>query len=234
MSNGVSVLQRGQGENLLFLHGYLSCKESFYYQINYFSKYFKVTAFDFWGFGKSPPLQEAWSVDDYAEHTIKLLNELNIDTAHILAHSFGGRVGLKLLSEHGERFKKSVFTGSAGVVFKRGLIYRTKVATYRFVKKIAPEYAEKHFGSKEYRTLSPIMKESYKKIVNEDLTWCLHKIAVPVLFIYGKNDTATPVKVGKLLSSGVQNGELIVIEGSHFCFCENYGLFNKICAEYLL
>lgn len=51
----VSLIQEGAGEDLVLLHGYLSCKESFYWQIKYFSKYFRVTAFDFWGFGKSPP-----------------------------------------------------------------------------------------------------------------------------------------------------------------------------------
>ncbi|HBN13253.1 MAG TPA: alpha/beta hydrolase, partial [Clostridiales bacterium] len=44
------------------LHGYMSCKESFYYQIEYLSKSFKVTAPDLPGFGASAPLTAAWSV----------------------------------------------------------------------------------------------------------------------------------------------------------------------------
>lgn len=109
----VSLIQEGAGEDLVLLHGYLSCKESFYWQIKYFSKYFRVTAFDFWGFGKSPPLTEPWSVDDYAAHTLALLDELHIGRAHLLTHSFGGRVGLKLLAAHGERFLKAVVYGCA-------------------------------------------------------------------------------------------------------------------------
>ena len=55
---GVSFLQKGNGENLLFLHGYLSNKESFSAQIAYFSKFYRVTAVDFLGFGQSEQLKK--------------------------------------------------------------------------------------------------------------------------------------------------------------------------------
>lgn len=45
----LSYLQRGEGKDLVFLHGYLSSKESFYPQTEYFSKKFRVTALDFPG-----------------------------------------------------------------------------------------------------------------------------------------------------------------------------------------
>ena len=229
----VSLIQEGAGEDLVLLHGYLSCKESFYWQIKYFSKYFRVTAFDFWGFGKSPPLAEPWSVDDYAAHTLALLNELDIRRAHLLTHSFGGRVGLKLLAAHGERFLKAVFTGCAGIPPKRGISYRAKVFSYRAVRKFAPRYAEKHFGSAEYRTLSPVMRESYKKIVNEDLTPCLKDVRNPVLFVFGQQDTATPLYMGKILSEGVRDGALVTMRGTHFCFSGDPDTFNRIAGEFL-
>ena len=53
---GVSLLQKGKGKALLFLHGYLSNKESFSAQIAYFSRFYRVIAIDFLGFGQSQPL----------------------------------------------------------------------------------------------------------------------------------------------------------------------------------
>ena len=111
----VSLLQRGEGENLVFLHGYLACKESFYYQIEALSARFRVTAFDFWGMGRSAPLREAWSVSDYAAHTLALPDELGISRAFLLAHSFGGRVALKLLAGVPQRFPYALLTGCAGI-----------------------------------------------------------------------------------------------------------------------
>ena len=79
----VSLLQRGEGEDLVLLHGYLACKESFYYQIEALSARYRVTAFDFWGMGASAPPDGPWSVSDYAARTRALLGELGIARAFL-------------------------------------------------------------------------------------------------------------------------------------------------------
>ena len=94
----VSFLQTGRGKDLLFLHGYLSSKEAFTAQINYFSKFFRVTAIDFLGFGNSAKLNEPFSVDDYARWTEEVLRLLDVKKTHVIAHSFGCRVAVKLAS----------------------------------------------------------------------------------------------------------------------------------------
>lgn len=58
----LSYLQKGCGKDLLMLHGYLATKESFYPQIEYFSRFYRVTALDFLGFGNSGELTEPYSV----------------------------------------------------------------------------------------------------------------------------------------------------------------------------
>ena len=141
--DGVSYLQEGQGEDLVFLHGYLACKESFAYQLTYFSKFFRVTAFDFPGMGKSEPLTSPWSVGEYAEHARAVLAALGVGRARLVAHSFGGRVALKLLSESPDLFERALLTGCAGVPPRRGFSYTLRVKAYRAVKKVAPRFAEK-------------------------------------------------------------------------------------------
>lgn len=229
----VSLLQRGEGEDLVFLHGYLACKESFYYQIEALSARFRVTAFDFWGMGRSAPLREAWSVSDYAAHTLALLDELGISRAFLLAHSFGGRVALKLLAGEPQRFPYALLTGCAGIPPRRGAGYAVRVKAYRAVRRVAPRFAEKHFGSAEYRTLSPVMKESYKKIVNEDLTPCLSRIRSRVLYVFGERDTATPPYMAHALHAGTAGSELIFLRGcTHYCFCEQPARFNAVAREF--
>ena len=166
---------------MLFLHGYLSSKEAFVSQIEYFSRFYRVTAIDFLGFGQSPPLEKGFSVQDYADWLYQVILALGLQQPHVIAHSFGCRVAIKLAKDRGQVLDKIVFTGAAGVRFPKGPVYKTKVAAYRICKKIAPNYAEKHFGSKEYRTLSPVMKESYKKIVGEDLRADAKRVSNQVL-----------------------------------------------------
>ena len=229
----VSFLQKGKGKDLLFLHGYLSSKEAFSAQIAYFSKFYRVTALDFAGFGGGAPLTAAFSVGDYAEWLKTALVGLEVFKPHVVAHSFGCRVAVKAASGDSGLFDKIVLTGPAGVIIKRGLNYRARVGAYRLVKKFAPNFAEKRFGSAEYRSLSPLMKESYKKIVNEDLRGCAAKTVNAVRIVEGTEDKVTTLAEAKAYLAAFPNAELRMIEGGHFAFAENPILFNLITEEFL-
>ena len=199
------------------MHGYLSSKESFYYQIKFLSQYFKVTAPDMPGFGASSPLAEAYSVGNYCEWLESFIKYRKIENPHIIAHSFGARVAFKYLGEHYGTADKLVITGGAGIVKSRSPAYMRRVKAYRRIKKIFPGFAERHFGSKEYRTLPPVMRESYKKIVNEDLRGSASKIANPALLIYGRGDTVTPPdEEGAEFNNLIKGSKLEVIDGGHF------------------
>ena len=214
------------------MHGYLSSKEAFANQIAYFSRFYRVTALDFIGFGKSPPLTESYSVGDYAQWLQGVLAALGVGKPHVIAHSFGCRVAVKLASEQPDAFDKILLTGPAGVILKRGFSYRVKVGAYRLVKRIAPKLAERKFGSKEYRTLTPLMKESYKKIVNEDLRECAKKVKNQVLLVEGRADKTTPLQEAKAYLECFRNGELRLIDGGHFAFVDSPVAFNLIAEEF--
>lgn len=228
----VSVLQKGTGQDLVFLHGYLSSKEAFARQVFYFSKFYKVTAFDFLGFGKSGELTNAFSVGDYADWTKKVLAALNIQRPKVVAHSFGCRVAVKMAKEGDQVFDEILLTGPAGVVLPRSFGYKCKVAAYRVFKKIAPVFAERHFGSKEYRSLSPIMKESYKKIVNEDLRKDARLIENRVCILQGDADKTTTRQEAEAYLACLKNGEMKLLEGGHFAFVENAVQFNALAEEF--
>lgn len=229
----VSYLQKGTGKDLVFFHGYLSSKEAFWAQIEYFSRDYKVTAIDFLGFGQSAPLTKDFSVSDYAEWTKAVLQALGIQRPCVIAHSFGCRVALKM-AECGEQvFDKLILTGPAGVIMNRGFSYRIKVRAYRVIKKIFPVFAEKRFGSEEYRSLSPIMKQSYKKIVNEDLRETASRVQNEILILEGKSDTTTPKREAEAYLAVMQRAKLVFLEGGHFAFAENPTIFNLLAEEFL-
>ena len=202
-------------------------------QIEYFSKYYKVTAIDFLGFGKSAPLTHPFSVGDYAKWTKQVLAALQVKRPSVIAHSFGCRVALKMAEEGGQVFDKLILTGPAGVIMNRGFSYRVKVRAYRIVKKIFPALAEKKFGSVEYRTLSPTMKESYKKIVNEDLRETASRVQNEILIVEGRSDTTTPPREAEAYISVMQRARLVFLDGGHFAFAENPTTFNLLAEEFL-
>ena len=216
----------------MFLHGYLSSKEAFTAEINYFSRFFRVTAIDFVGFGGSTPLKAPFAVEDYACWTEEVLHLLGVEKPCVIAHSFGCRVAVKMASRAPNRFDKILLTGAAGVILRRGLRYHLKVKTYRLVRRFAPKFADRRFGSAEYRTLSPVMRESYKKIVNEDLRGCAERIENEVLLVQGRGDFTTPKREAEAYLACLKRGRLVMMDGGHFAFAEYPLAFNLIAEEF--
>ena len=229
----MAYVQKGKGKHLLLLHGYLSSKQAFAAQMEYFSKFFRVTAIDFIGFGDTMALTKPFSVGDYAQWLQGVMAKLKLKKPHVIAHSFGCRVAVKAASENSDLFDKIVLTGPAGIIVNRGFTYKCKVRLYRLVKRLFPRFAERRFGSKEYRSLPPIMKESYKKIVNEDLRGCAAQVKNKVLIVQGESDKVTTLKEAKIYESALENGKLVTMQGGHFAFAEHPLVFNLTVEEFL-
>lgn len=187
------------------------------------------------GFGASSPLDIPYSIDDYCDWLDLFIKKCRLKKPHILAHSFGARLAIKYLGCRGGEADKLIITGGAGIVKPRSRRYMRRVNTYRRVKRFFPKYAEKHFGSAEYRTLPPVMKESYKKIVNEDLRDCASKISNGTLLIYGRGDTVTPFcEEGETFRNLISGSRLELLDGGHFCFSERPDEFNRKIFKFLM
>ena len=217
----------------MLLHGYMSNKESFLKQINFLKNFRRVIAIDITGFGASKKLERAYSLDDYVFDVLNVINELNLLEYDVLAHSFGGRIAIKLANID-NRLDKLILTGSAGLKPRRTLKYHFKVYSYKLLKKLFKNKQFKNFGSNEYKMLNGIEKQSYVKIVNEFLEDSASKIKNKTLIIFGSDDTETPIYMAKRFNKKITNSLLYVIKGAgHFCFIEKPYEFNAIMVEFL-
>ncbi len=152
----------------------------------------------------------------------------------MLAHSFGGRIALRLANID-SRLDKLVLTGSAGLKPSRGIPYYFKVYSYKILKKILPQKMLRNFGSSEYKSLDGVMRQSYIKIVNTYQDGELDNIKNKTLIIFGKNDNSTPLYMAKKLNQKIKNSKLIIIEDAgHFAFVDKPLLFNVYIREFLL
>ena len=171
-----------------------------------------------------------YSLDDYIKEVKEKLKENNIKKPHIIAHSFGARIALKLAF-----FDKMVITGGAGLKPKKTLKKVIKRWLFKFLKIFLPKERLKGFYSKDYNSLSPVMQKSFVKIVNEHLDGRLSKIENKTLLIYGSLDKETPLYMAKRFNKNIKNSSLFVIKGAgHFCFVEKPDLFNFTVKEFLL
>lgn len=236
--------EAGEGKKVVLLHGWGGCADSFLPVFNYLSQRYKVYSIDFPGFGQSSMPDKPWGVDDYKNLLLKFFDALNIDKACIIGHSFGGRVTIMFASQHPERVEKIVLVDSAGLIPKRTLKYYYKVYKFKLFKTIftaltpgadKEEKLEKFYekyGSKDYRE-SKNLRQTFVKVVNQDLRGYLPKIKSPTLLIWGENDKDTPVEFGKIMEREIPDAGLIVFKGAgHFSYLDKLNDFNIIVSKF--
>lgn len=100
----------GNGETLLFLHGWAVNSRIWRQQTKYFSDRYRVLSFDLPGHGKSE-----WrkiSLQEIAEDLEFLLEELKTESLGAVASSFGGLVALKIHEINPARIRFFAFAGS--------------------------------------------------------------------------------------------------------------------------
>ncbi len=100
----VGAPEGGAPEDLVLVHG-LATNLAFWYApyATELSKRFRVTLYDLRGHGRSDAPPAGYRPEDLANDLIGLLDHLQIRRAHVLAHSFGGVVALKLACSEPER-----------------------------------------------------------------------------------------------------------------------------------
>ena len=231
----VNYVQKGEGIDLLFLHGWGQNIEMMMPCAEHFEHDFRVTVIDFQGHGESEEPECAWSVKDYADALYELCVKLNIENPIIVGHSFGCRVAFHFAYAHPVR--KMVLTGAAGLKPKRGLDWYAKTYTYKLGKKLVQmsgnkeleEKLKRNSGSSDYRNATGIMRETFVKVVNDDVRDLLPKMEMPVLLIFGEHDDATPVSDGKYMEAHMKDAALIVFENDdHYAYWHQMARFNRI------
>lgn len=230
----------GSGAPVLLLHGWGADIAAMMPIANEVARLGKMAVcVDFPGFGKSDLPPAAWGVREYADTTKALIDKLGIRGCDLVCHSFGGRVTIMLAAEDETLFKRLVLVDAAGIRPKRTIKYYIKTYSYKLAKRLVRiKLVNKAFrldskiksaGSDEYKSLSGVMRETFVKVVNLDLTDKLDKIKNETLIIWGENDTATPLYMGRLMEKKIERAGLAVIEDAgHFSYADDYPRFCSI------
>lgn len=242
--------EKQDAPTLLMLHGW-GCDNTIFaaFEKSFLQKAHLLIV-DFPGHGKSDEPSVAWGVPEYAEQIYALLERLNIVKADVVAHSFGGRVAIYLASHHPEKIGKMVITGGAGLrkaasgtqskrqkQYKRLKALLNVVGKLPFLKGIVSSLQEKllqRYGSPDYVKLSPNMRQTFVKVINQDLSAFLPAIQASTLLVWGEKDTETPLWMGQQMEKEIPDAGLVVFDGrSHFAFLEESQRFNVIVNTFL-
>jgi pimeloyl-ACP methyl ester carboxylesterase len=235
------IERAGHGPAILLLHGWGTSAQLWRPVMGPLSASFSVLAPDLPGFGQTANPPAAWGVEDYARWVLALLDLHGLDRVHLVGHSNGGRVAIKLAAWWPERVEKLVLTSSAGIRPARSAAYRLRVASFKALRSLAgadivPAGARRWAaarvaagGSEDYRSATGTMRPTFVRIVNEDLRPDLRRIAAPTLLVWGDRDDATPLSDGQEMERLVADAGLVVFPGAtHYAYLEQPARFCRV------
>jgi pimeloyl-ACP methyl ester carboxylesterase len=220
---------------LVFLHGWASQAA---HLKSLFPNNRSFVALDSPGFGNSDLPETPWAITEYADFLKHFLEKMEIKNPTLIGHSFGGSIIIKYLAGGGKA-QKAILISPSGVRengFKK-TIYGILAKIFKSIflipglgklREKVREGVYRVIGSEDYIEAGK-MKESYKKIIREDLRSDMKKITAKVILIWGERDAATPLAQGKIINSLIKNSKLCVVENAgHFSFIDQPENFNKI------
>lgn len=195
----------------LFLHGWGANKEIMKKAFGTYFKDFRHVYVDMPGFGASS-MHGALATKDYAKIMKSFLDDLGANPKIIFGHSFGGKVATLLNPEY------LALLSSAGIVAKKPLWVRFKIALFKFLKLFGLGFLYKFFATKDVKGMSKTMYETLKNVVDEDFSSKFADFGGKAFIFWGEEDKATPLKSGERVSRLIKNSEFHALKGDHFFF----------------
>ena len=233
----INYLEAGDSDlpPLLLLHGWGASAARWSGLIACFQRDFHVVAPDFPGFGKSEEPEDVWDSLSYCELTEAFLRAVKVKNPVVIAHSFGGGIGM-MLAVRGFA-AKLILVDSAGLPHRRRFGAKIEAAKKRFA---SSRFGQNRGSAPEEQetSVAPLMPAFYAAVAAEDLHSYLERIKIPTLLVWGSRDTETPLSDGeemeRILKGNGVDSALIVLTGfgHHACF-EAEKRFYRICDAFL-
>lgn len=233
----------GQGDRLVILHGWDGAEIWNNYVNQFLGLGLQVIVLHFPGFGESEIPDGVVDSYYYADVVKALFEELELEGSVVLGHSMGGKVATIFQTKY-NLASKLILVDSAG--YKR--FYFTvflKVLAAKIGKFFLgilggfgkdSERREKLLtlaGSVDY-LMAGEMRESFRKIIGEDIRDLFSKIKIPTLIIWGDQDLETPLIDGVQMSREIKNSSLKIIRNSgHFPFVTNTSIFFNLIRDFV-
>ena len=109
--NGINIhyVVEGDGDPVLFLHGWPEFWYSWRNQINAFSGQYQVIVPDMRGFGHSDKPFYGYETKTAASDMYELVRQLGHESVNIVSHDIGARVGFRFALDHEEAVRKIAF-----------------------------------------------------------------------------------------------------------------------------
>ncbi|HEY3920431.1 MAG TPA: alpha/beta hydrolase [Stellaceae bacterium] len=205
------------GETVLFLHG--AGGSNWSPLLKLLAENHRVLAPEHPGFGRSQIPDWMMGVSDLAFFYLDFLEKLDLRNVHLVGHSLGGWTAAEIAIRNTSRLKSLGLLAPAGV--------RSPDVPFGDIFLWSPEeharrmFYDKRFAEERLQQLKTMDQDIWlqnraaaarlawnPRLNNPQLPYWLHRIDVPVLFVWGTSDEICPFACADLYKKPIRNATL--------------------------
>ena len=244
--------EAGDGEPVVFLHGLGGSRTSWEPQLTGLRTEFRCIAWDMPGYGASVPVAPL-TFATIADSVARLLDNACVDRAHLVGESFGGMHALHTALRHPQRVARLVLANTSPAFGLDGTdptawsaarlapldagLTPADIAEQVLTSVAGPSLDAEILAMRVAgfaRIPSAGLRAAVECLPAHDVRERLGAIASPALVVAGGLDTETPAAYSRVLAEGLQNAELIVLDGvGHLAVSEVPHTFNRLVRDFL-
>jgi pimeloyl-ACP methyl ester carboxylesterase len=240
-----TLIDVGKGEPVLLLHGYPQSASCWRHQIRPLAEKHRVVAADWPGFGRADPPTLPPTYDNEVEHIGALADSFGLDRFSLVAHDYGGFLGLGFVLRHPDRVARLALLNTRAHNVFRPWFYR-----FSRGQSWAAAHAPAILGRLPLRRIHHVALASYRRqgcfdaaLEEEYLGWMdtaqgrrtfvgffanyhlpavpqlaegLPRIGCPTAVIWGDRDRYIPFATARQLSEGIPGATLTRLSGDHY------------------
>lgn len=196
------------------------------------SKQYEVHCVEMPCFGDEPCPTTVWGIEEYAKFLKSKIQAIKTQTngakLYLLAHSFGGQISVKMLSQEPAFVDGLILSGPA--IYRRKWTLKNllflplaKLGTMvfslpglRMIEGQARKVLYKIAASPDYNRTQGIEREIFKKITRQDTANCLPLLTLPVRLVAGNHDRYVRSKDTARAANAIPGSQLTIIkDGRH-------------------
>lgn len=253
------ILEAGEGDPLIFVHGTGGHLEAYARNIGRLSEDFRVIAYDMVGHGYSDKPDRPYTIDYLSDHLVGLAETLGLQKFNLSGESLGGWVAAWTAAHYPDLVDKVILNTPGNITNKPEVMKKVKDSTISAVVEATYEnvrsrlewlFLDKSFVTDElvnirYQiyTQREFKRAVYNIVCLQDWEvrkdyawgpeWC-GKIKCPTLLLWTDNDPTGTVDEAFILKSWIPSSQLYVIsEAGHWPQWEKPGEFNDVHHRFL-
>jgi pimeloyl-ACP methyl ester carboxylesterase len=217
----------GKGKLVVLLHGWGDDSRTFTALQEELIVKYQVLALDLPGFGGTQGPLNVWNLDRYAAFVKSVLQKLELHKVYaVVGHSNGGAIAIRAVSLDLLQPEKLILLAAAGIR-DRGSGKRLALKVVAKTGDAATLWMPERYRQSLRRTLygvagsdegvAPQLKETFRKVVRQDVQPDAAKLTLPTLLIYAVDDRAVPLRDGQRYHQLIKNSQLQVVpDAGHF------------------